>query len=64
MRYLCNIGCSGVWAAQLIEYASPDGGGAGRRWAEGWRAKWLREAEIFVYPTKLSVSRNCFFYLP
>ena len=32
--------------------------------AGGWRVKWLREAEIFVYPTKISVSRNCFSYLP
>lgn len=78
MRYLCNIGdclltsgiCAwrvalpGVWGAYLIENASTDGGGAGRRMAGGWRIKWLRETEIFVYPTKISVSRNCFSYLP
>lgn len=78
MRYLCNIGdsllTSGICAwrvalpwlvgAYLIDNASTNGGAAGRRRAEGWRAKWLREAEIFVHPTKISVSRNCFFYLP
>ena len=78
MRYLCNIGdcllTSGIcaWRVALpwcvwricVDNASANGGAAGRRRAEGWRAKRLREAEIFVYPTKISVSRICFFYLP
>lgn len=78
MRYLCNISnrlstsgtcawCVGLpWlvGANLIESASANGGAAGRRRAEAGRAKRLREAEIFVYPTKISVSRNCFSYLP
>lgn len=57
-------GAALVCVAHLIENASTNGGAAGRRMAEGWRVKWLRETEIFVYPTKISVSRNCFFYLP
>lgn len=78
MRYLCNISnrlsTSGTcaWRVALpwcvggicVDNASANGGGTGRRRAEGWRVKWLRETEIFVYPTKISVSRNCFFYLP
>lgn len=78
MRYLCNIGdsllTSGIcaWRRVLlwrvwricVNNASTDGGAAGRRRAEGWRAKRLRETEIFVHPTKISVSRNCFSYLP
>ena len=78
MRYLCNIGdclpTSGIcaWRVALlwcawricVDNASANGGGAGRRMAGGWRVKWLRETEIFVYPTKISVSRICFFYLP
>lgn len=78
MRYLCNISnrlsTSGTcaWRVALpwcvwricVENASTDEGGAERRMAGGWRVKWLRETEIFVYPTKISVSRNCFFYLP
>lgn len=78
MRYLCNIGdsllTSGIcaWRVALlwrvggicVDNASANGGAAGRRMAEGWRAKRLREAELFVYPTKISVSRNCFSYLP
>lgn len=75
MRYLCNIGdcllTSGIcaWRVALpwyvcifvLETRRPH-----QRWrrAGGWRVKRLREAEIFVYPTKISVSRNCFFYLP
>ena len=78
MHYLCNfnnrlltsgtcawrVGLPWLVGANLIESASTDGGGAGRRMAGGWRVKWLRETEIFVYPTKISVSRICFFYLP
>lgn len=78
MRYLCNIGdcllTSGncAWRVALpwyvgricVDNASANGGAAGRRRAGAGRVKWLREAEIFVYPTKISVSRNCFFYLP
>lgn len=78
MRYLCNIGdsllTSGICAWRLallwrvggicVDNASVNGGAAGRRRAGGWRVKWLREAEFFVYPTKISVSRNCFSYLP
>lgn len=78
MRYLCNIGdcllTSGTCAwrrAMLwcvwricVDNASANGGAAGRCRAGVRRAKQLREAEIFVYPTKISVSRNCFFYLP
>lgn len=78
MRYLCNIGdcllTSGIcaWRVALlwrvwricVDNASTDGSAAGRRRAGGWRVKWLREAEFFVYPTKISVSRNCFSYLP
>ena len=78
MRYLCNIGdsllTSGIraWRVALpwcvwhicVDNASANGGSAERRRAEGWRVIWLRETEIFVHPTKISVSRNCFFYLP
>lgn len=78
MRYLCNIGdcllTSGICARRVVllwcvwhicvDNASANGGSVGRRRAGGWRVKWLREAEIFVYPTKISVSRNCFSYLP
>lgn len=78
MRYLCNIGdsllTSGIcaWRVALpwcvghicVNNASANGGGAGRRRAGRWRVKWLREAEIFVHPTKISVSRNYFSYLP
>lgn len=77
MHYLCNIGdsllTSGIcaWRVALpwcvwricVDNASANGGGAGRRWAGVGRVKWLREAEIFVHPTKISVSRICFFYL-
>lgn len=78
MRYLCNFSnrlltsgtcawCVGppwcVWRI-CVNNASTDGGAAGQRRAGRWRVKWLREAEIFVHPTKISVSRNCFFYLP
>lgn len=78
MRYLCNIGdcllTSGIcaWRVALlwrvggicVDNASANGGAAGRRRVGDWRAERLRETEIFVYPTKISVSRNCFFYLP
>lgn len=78
MRYLCNIGdcllTSGIcaWRVALpwcvwricVDNASANGGAAGRRMAGVGRAKRLREAEIFVYPTKISVSRICFSYLP
>lgn len=78
MRYLCNIGnsllTSGIcaWRVALlwcvwricVNNASANGGGTGRSRAGAGRAKRLREAEIFVYPTKISVSRICFFYLP
>lgn len=78
MRYLCNIGdslpTSGIcaWRVALlwcvgdicVDNASANGDGTGRRRAGGWRVKWLREAEFSVYPTKISVSRNCFSYLP
>lgn len=78
MRYLCNIDdsllTSGICAWRVVlpwcmgricvDNASANGGGAGRRRAGAGRVKWLRETEIFVYPTKISVSRNCFFYLP
>lgn len=78
MHYLCNISnrlsTSGIcaWCVALpwcvwricVDNASANGGAAGRRRARGWRAKWLRETEFFVYPTKISVSRICFFYLP
>lgn len=78
MRYLCDIGDSlltpGIcaWRVALlwcvwricVDNASANGGGAGRRMAGVGRAKRLREAEIFVYPTKISVSRICFSYLP
>lgn len=77
MRCLCNIGdslpTSGICAWRVVlpwcvwricvDNASANGGGAERRMAGGWRIKWLRETEIFVYPTKISVSRICFFYL-
>lgn len=79
MRYLCNIGdsllTSGICAWRVAlpwlvgaylfwKRAVPIRGGTRRRRAEVGRVKWLREAEIFVYPTKISVSRICFFYLP
>lgn len=78
MRYLCNIGdcllTSGIcaWRVALlwcvgricVDNASANEGAAGRRRTGAGRAKRLREAEIFVHPTKISVSRNCFFYLP
>ena len=65
LGHLCMVrGAALACGWHLIENASTDGGGTGRRMAEGWRVKWLREAEIFVYPTKISVSRNCVFYLP
>lgn len=78
MRYLCNIGdsllTSGICAWRVAlpcmcaylfwKRAAPIRGGAGRHMAGGWRVKWLRETEFFVYPTEISVSRNCFSYLP
>lgn len=77
MRCLCNIGdsllTSGIcaWRVALlwcvwhicVDNASANGGSAERSRAGAGRAKRLREAEIFVYPTKISVSRICFFYL-
>lgn len=65
LGHLCMVrGTALVCGWHLIDNASANGGAAGRRRAGGWRVKWLRETEIFVYPTKISVSRNCFFYLP
>lgn len=65
LGHLCMVrGAALVCGWHLIDNASANGGAAGRRMAEGWRAKRLWEAEIFVYPTEISVSRNCFSYLP
>lgn len=58
-------GAALVCVAHLFwKRAVPIRGGTGRRMAEGWRVKWLRETEIFVHPMKISVSRICFSYLP
>lgn len=65
LGHLCMVrGAALVCAYLFWKRAAPIRGGTGRRRAGVGKAKRLREAELFVYPTKISASRICFSYLP